>query len=111
MAQIASGNEVVTLINVFTVSPGEQAKLVALLVEATLKTMRHIAGFVSASIHQSADGTRVANYAQWRRTEDFEAMLRDPRATEHMKPIREIATNDAHLYTVVESFTAGSGAT
>jgi hypothetical protein len=33
-------------------------------------------------------------------------MLRDPRAAEHMKPILEIATNDAHLYEVVESFTA-----
>ena len=51
----------------------------------------------------TADGTRVANYAQWRRAEDFHAMLRDPRAVEHMKPIQEIAPNDAHLYEVVES--------
>jgi hypothetical protein len=60
----------------------------------------------SASIHKSADGTRVANYAQWRRAEDFEAMLHDPRAAEHMKPIQAIATNDAHLYEVVESVAA-----
>lgn len=105
MAKIASGNDVVTLINVFTVRPENQQKLVDMLVEATEKTMRHISGFVSASIHKSADGTRVANYAQWRRAEDFEAMLRDPRAAEHMRPIRELATNDAHLYEVVESFT------
>ena len=106
MVQIASGNEVATLINVFTVSPENQQKLVDMLVEATEKTMRHIPGFVSASIHKSADGTRVANYAQWRSTEDFQAMLKDPRAAEHMKPIRELATNDANLYEVVESFTA-----
>jgi hypothetical protein len=30
-------------------------------------------------------------------------MLHDPRAAEHMKPIQAIATNDAHLYEVVES--------
>jgi heme-degrading monooxygenase HmoA len=106
MVQIASGNDVVTLINVFTVIPENQQKLIDMLVEATQQTMRYIPGFVSASFHKSADGTRVANYAQWRRAEDFEAMLRDPRAAEHMKPILEIATNDAHLYEVVESFTA-----
>ena len=107
MVQIASENEVVTLINVFTVSPEDQQKLVDMLIEATQKTMRHIPGFVSASMHKSADGTRVANYAQWRSAEDFQAMLRDSRAAEHMKPIKEIATYDAHLYEVVESFTAG----
>ena len=106
MVNIASGNDVVTLINVFTVSPENQQKLVDMLLEATQATMRHVPGFVSASIHKSADGTRVANYAQWRRAEDFEAMLRDPRAAEHMKPIRELATNDAHLYEVVESLAA-----
>ena len=106
MVSIASGNEVVTLINVFTVSPENQQKLVDMLIEATQKTIRNVPGFVSASIHKSADGTRVANYAQWRRAEDFEAMLRDPRAAEHMKPIREIATNDANLYEVVESLAA-----
>jgi heme-degrading monooxygenase HmoA len=106
MVSIASGNEVVTLINVFTMSPENQQKLVDMLIEATQKTIRHVPGFVSASIHKSADGSRVANYAQWRRAEDFEAMLRDPRAAEHMKPIREIATNDANLYEVVESLAA-----
>ncbi len=107
MVKIESGNDVVTLINVFTVSPEKQQKLVDLLLEATEKTMRHIPGFVSASIHKSADGERVANYAQWRRAEDFEAMMKDPQAAEHMKPIMELATYDAHLYEVVDSITAG----
>jgi quinol monooxygenase YgiN len=95
----------VTLINVFTVSPDQQQRLVDLLVEATQATMQHVPGFVSASIHKSADGTRVANYAQWRRAKDFEAMLDDPRAAEHMKQISEIASYDAHLYGVMESIT------
>ena len=104
MVQISSANQVVTLINVFIVTPENQQKLIDMLIEATQKTMKHVPGFVSASFHKSADGTRVANYAQWRRAEDFEAMLRDPRAAEHMKPILELATNDAHLYEVVDSF-------
>lgn len=104
MVRIEPQNTLVTLINVFTVNPENQQKLVDMLVEATQKTMRHIHGFVSASIHKSADGTRVANYAQWRTAKDFEAMLHDPLAGEHMRPILEIATNDAHLYEVVDSF-------
>lgn len=106
MVEIDTGNSVVTLINVFTVRPENQQKLVDMLLEATESTMRHVPGFVSASIHKSADGTHVANYAQWRRAEDFDAMLRDPRAAEHMRPMQAIATNDARLYQVIESVTA-----
>jgi heme-degrading monooxygenase HmoA len=105
MVRIEPQNTVVTLINVFTVSPENQQKLVDMLIEATQKTMRHIPGFVSASIHKSADGTRVANYAQWQTAKDFEAMLHNAEAGAHMRPIQEIATYDAHLYEVVDSFT------
>ncbi len=103
MITISTENKVVTLINVFTVKPDNQQKLVDMLVEATEKTMKKLPGFVSANIHKSADGVRVANYAQWQSWEDFEAMLKDPKATEHMKPIMEIAEFDAHLYEVMES--------
>ncbi|CAA9587770.1 hypothetical protein AVDCRST_MAG81-4244 [uncultured Synechococcales cyanobacterium] len=103
MTTISKDNKVVTLINVFTVEPENQQRLVEMLVEATENTMKDLPGFVSATIHHSADGVRVANYAQWRRREDFEAMLKNPEATAHMKPIIEIAKFDAHLYEVVES--------
>jgi heme-degrading monooxygenase HmoA len=102
MVEIANDNNVVTLINVFTVHPGNQQQLIDILIEATQQTMRHLPGFVSATFHKSADGTRVANYAQWRSAADFNAMLRDARAEEHMKVIRTIATSDARLYEVAE---------
>ncbi len=103
MVTISTDNKVVTLINVFTVEPEDQQRVVDMLVEATEKTMKNLPGFVSASIHKSLDGVRVTNYAHWRKREDFEAMLKNPEATAHMKPITEIATFDAHLYEVVES--------
>src|ERR1700720_2306163 len=106
MVTILKDNKVMTLINVFTVEPENQQKLVDLLIEATEKTMKNIPGFVSASIHKSADGVRVTNYAQWRSRKDFAAMLKNPEATAHMKPITEIATFDAHTYEVVESMSA-----
>jgi heme-degrading monooxygenase HmoA len=103
MTTISKDNRVVTLVNLFTVAPENQERLIEMLVEATEKTMKHVPGFVSANIHKSLDGVRVVNYAQWRSREDFEAMLKDPEAAAHMKPITEIAQFDAHLYQVVET--------
>ncbi len=103
MPEISKDNGLATLINVFTVAPEDQQRLVDMLNDATEKTMKHLPGFVSASIHKSLDGVRVANYAQWRSRADFEAMLKNPEAVVHMKPITEIATFDAHLYEVSET--------
>ena len=103
MTTISKDNKVVTLINIFTVEPKNQQRLVDMLVVATEQTMRHMPGFVTANIHKSLDGERVANYAQWRSREDFEAMLKNPAALAHMKPITEIAKFDAHLYEVMET--------
>src|SRR5215204_7457026 len=103
MATISKENNVVTLINVFTVEAENQQKLVDMLVEATEKVMKDIPGFISASIHKSSDGVRVTNYAQWRSPQDFSAMLKNADAQKHMKPISEIAVYDAHTYKVVES--------
>jgi quinol monooxygenase YgiN len=102
MATIATGQDVVTLVNVFTVRPERQQQLADLLVDATTSVMNRLPGFVSANIHRSLDGTRVVNYAQWRRVEDFEAMLRDPAAQEHMRAATQLATSvEPNLYQVV----------
>src|ERR1700735_4597908 len=106
MPNISKENKVVTLINVFTVEPANQQKVVTMLVEATKKTMQHIPGFVSASIHKSLDGVRVVNYAQWRSKEDWEAMMGSPEAQKHMKPFFEIAKVDFHLYEVADAIEA-----
>lgn len=106
MTTISKEKNILTLINVFTVEPENQQKLVDLLVEATEKTMKNVPGFISASIHKSSDGVRVTNYAQWRSAQDFAAMLKNPQAQTHMKAITEIATYDAHTYKVVESISA-----
>jgi len=101
MVTIAKANDVVTLINVFTVAPEDQQRLVDVLVEATKAVMRNKEGFVSANIHKSLDGTRVANYAQWRSKEAFEAMLGDREAAEHMGEAARIAESfEPHLYEV-----------
>src|SRR5207249_1401263 len=69
VTEIATGRQLVTLINVFTVEPRHQQRLVDVLVEATEAVMNTLPGFISANIHKSLDGTRLVNYAQWRRRE------------------------------------------
>jgi heme-degrading monooxygenase HmoA len=99
---ISKDQLVVTLINTFTVAPERQGELIDLLIDATQKVMKRLPGFVSANIHRGLDGRHVANYAQWRSREDFEAMLRNPEAQEHMRRIGEMAQFDPVLYLVAE---------
>lgn len=101
MTTITKLNQVVTLINTFTVKPGQQDALVQILDEATEQVMRHIEGFVSANIHKSLDGKYVANYAQWRDEAAFRAMLTNERAKEHMGRAAALAEKfEPILYTV-----------
>ena len=103
MATIRKGQDVLTLINVFTVKREDQDKLVRLLADATEQTMKRLPGFVSASIHKSLDGTKVVNYAQWRSKADFEAMQKNPEAGPHMKAAAAIATFEPILCEVADS--------
>ena len=103
MATIEKGRKLMTLVNVFTVSPDKQNELADLLVRATEKTMRHLPGFISASIHRSLDGTKVINYAQWRSQADFAAMQKNPEAGPHMQAAAALAKFEPIVCEVVDS--------
>jgi quinol monooxygenase YgiN len=107
MATIDKDRKLMTLVNVFTVSPDKQAELAGLLVRATEETMRHLPGFVSASIHRSLDGTRVINYAQWRSQADFAALKDNPQARPHMQAAAALARFEPIVCEVVDSIAAG----
>lgn len=98
---IAKDQPLVTLINVLTVAPANQHRLIEVLIEATEQVMRKLPGFVSANIHRSLDGSRVTTYAQWRTQADFEAMFKNPAVAPHMQKCHDLATNDGTLYEVV----------
>ena len=97
MSTIEKGSKILTLINVFTVAPEKQQELVALLIDATQETMKHLLGFISANIHRSLDGKRVVNYAQWESKADFEAMQKNPKAAPHMQAAAALAQFDPIL--------------
>ncbi len=102
MVTISKDQKVLTLINVFTVEPENQRQLLDLLTSATEDSVRHAKGFISASVHRSLDGKKVAMYAQWRSLEDYQAMRRIP--TPYLEQALKIARFDPGMYEVVESF-------
>ncbi|MEO8403995.1 MAG: antibiotic biosynthesis monooxygenase [Chitinophagaceae bacterium] len=91
MAKISNINNYCTLINVFTVDPEKHQELFDVLKEATEKVMSKLPGYVSANLHSSHDKKTLTNYAQWVGVHDFENMMNNKEAQEHMKKAAEIA--------------------
>ena len=60
-ATIRTGSDVTTLVNVFTVEPDNQQKLVQLLKEGTEAFFSKQPGFISSIVHASKEGRRAIN--------------------------------------------------
>jgi quinol monooxygenase YgiN len=104
MPQNPAKSSVVTLINVFTVEPVNQARLIELLTKATEVSVRQAQGFISASLHRSTDGTRVTMYAQWRSQEDYQAMRQNPEPLRFLQEALTFATFEPGIYEIVKTF-------
>jgi quinol monooxygenase YgiN len=104
MPTINTGDRPMTVINVFTVAPAQQRRLVELLSHATESSIRHIPGFVSAALHRSLDGTKVTMYAQWATPEDYERMRARPDASPFLAEALTIARFDPGFYEVAAIF-------
>ena len=83
MPTIAKGAELQTVITTFEVNPGACQDLLDELRDAYDAFIRHQPGFLGAGLHVNDAQTRIANYSQWERREDFLAMLRSPEMREH----------------------------
>jgi quinol monooxygenase YgiN len=104
MVTISKNAKLVTFINVFTVEPANQQRLVELLSRVTDTSVRHAPGFVASALHQTLDGKKVTMYAQWRTLEDYEAMRSDPTPLPYLQEVLTIASFEPGMYEVVESF-------
>src|SRR4051812_19353972 len=105
MLTITAGDRPMAVINVFTVAPTHQARLVDLLTQATESSIRHVPGFVSAALHRSLDGTKVTMYAQWATPEDYERMRARPDASPFLAEALSIARFEPGFYEVTGVFT------
>ena len=104
MIQTSDESGVVTLINVFTVDPADQQRLVDLLTRATVGFVSHAPGFMSAALHGSIDGTKVTMYARWRSAEDYQAMRQDPGPRPFLEEALTIAKFEPGMYEIVRTF-------
>lgn len=102
MTRITTDKNLVTHINVFTVAPEDQQRVVDLLIKAAQSTISKLPGYISNNYHKSLDGTKVTTYAQWRSQADFEAMLQSPETAPQLQVLSQLVTNiEPHLYEVV----------
>ena len=101
---ISTKNNDLTLINVFTVEPANQQKLIDLLTRATDTTVSHVKGFISAALHSSLDGKNVTMYAQWESIEDYKAMPSNTQASPYLDQALQIASFDPGMYALVKTF-------
>ncbi len=85
--QIAQGFVGQTVITTFEMTPATAQDLMEALQAAYAECIRHQPGFVAAGLHMNDAMTRVCNYSQWRRREDYQAMLRTPEMRERNRAI------------------------
>ena len=95
----------VVLINVFTVEPTNQQRLIDLLTRATDGFVNRATGFISATLHRSTDGTKVTMYAHWRSAGDYQAMRGDPGPLPFLQEALTFARFEPGMYEIVRKFT------
>ena len=101
MPTLATNNELATVIVIFSIKPEQQQELLDAIAKF-LEEVKQQPGFVSASLHKSIDGLKVANYAQWQSKEDYENFLNNSEIRQKASKI-EAYKPDSHVYEVVVS--------
>ncbi|WP_299640828.1 antibiotic biosynthesis monooxygenase family protein [uncultured Ruegeria sp.] len=105
MLKIAKNASVQTVITTFEMTPGTCQDLLEALTDAYSEFISKQSGFVSAGLHVNDAQTRIANYSQWERREDFLAMLRTPEMRDRNRKINELCKSfEPVMYDVAETF-------
>ena len=102
MATLSLDNSLTTVIIIFQVKPEQQSELIEAIKEF-LETVKTQPGFVSANLHKSIDGVKVANYAQWSSMDAFEAFRNNKEVQAKASKLFEFDTPDSHVYEIVTS--------
>ncbi|WP_299946807.1 antibiotic biosynthesis monooxygenase family protein [uncultured Ruegeria sp.] len=105
MPQISKANSCQTVITTFEMTPGTCQDLLEALTDAYSAFISKQPGFISAGLHVNDAQTRIANYSQWERREDFLAMLRTPEMRERNRRVNELCKSfEPVMYEVAETF-------
>lgn len=102
----AATPEVTSLINVLTVEPENQAKLLESLRHNCDTVVSALPGWISTSFLASHDKCRVVIYSQWRDLASVEAMRSHPQMRAYFPHVAALASFDSMTGNVVYSHRA-----
>ena len=105
MPKIDQSIQCQTVITTFECSPGTCADLLDALQSAYDEFISKQQGFIAAGLHVNDAQCRIANYSQWERREDFQAMLRSDEMRKRNRDIGALCSRfEPVLYDVVGVF-------
>ncbi|MFY0692498.1 MAG: antibiotic biosynthesis monooxygenase [Paracoccaceae bacterium] len=107
MPVISADADLQTVITTFETTPGTCQDLLDELRDAYAEFISRQPGFIAAGLHVNDAQTRIANYSQWERREDFQAMLRSMEMRERNRRISLLCSRfEPVMYDVVAGFIA-----
>lgn len=102
MPKIAADFKGQTVITTFEMTPATAHELMEKLQAAYDLFIRLQPGFLAAGLHMNDAMTRICNYSQWTRREDYQAMLRTPEMRERNRVINMLCKGfEPVMYEVV----------
>lgn len=94
-----------TVITTFEMTPGTAQDLMDELRDAYDVFISKQPGFLGAGLHMNDAQTRIANYSQWQRREDFQAMLRTPEMRERNRRLAALCSRfEPVMYEVMAAY-------
>ncbi len=105
MPTIAKTADIQTVITTFEMTPGTCQDLLDALTEAYAEFISLQPGFIASGLHVNDAQTRIANYSQWSRREDFLAMLRTTEMRDRNRKIHQLCRSfEPVMYEVAATF-------
>ncbi|MGP6087662.1 antibiotic biosynthesis monooxygenase family protein [Antarctobacter jejuensis] len=105
MPKISVDAQAQTVITTFETTPGQCQDLLDALNDAYAAFISKQPGFIAAGLHVNDAQTRIANYSQWEKREDFLAMLRSPEMRERNRNLSGLCRSfEPVLYEVAATF-------
>lgn len=105
MPEIKKDAQTQTVITTFEMTPGTCQDLLDALQDAYDSFISKQPGFIAAGLHVNDAQTRIANYSQWARREDFLAMLRSDEMRARNRKINELCRSfEPVMYDVAATF-------
>lgn len=103
MAALDLDNQLVTPIILFRVKAGQQAAAIE-IIQQLFAIAQQQPGFVSAHLHRSLDGVKVANYAQWENDAALEQFRQRSDSQALVAQLQNVVEEmDSHRYEIVAS--------